>query len=86
MEISAKELRGRPSQIIEHARRGTEIIITLRGKKTAKLIPYKNNIKKTDEQTDEIFGMWLDQSGTTTAGGNISVEEQVRILRKGRKR
>lgn len=37
MEMSAKELRSKPGQIIEQAARGNEVIITLRGKKTAKL-------------------------------------------------
>lgn len=32
MEITAKELRGKPGQIIEQAARGTEVVITLRGK------------------------------------------------------
>ena len=44
MEVSAKELRGKPSQIIEQAARGTEVIITLRGRKVARLIPYKTGI------------------------------------------
>jgi prevent-host-death family protein len=78
MEISAKELRGRPTQIIEQASRGTEVIITLRGKKMAKLIPYKVDAKQNIEQ-DEIFGLWENHAETTT------VEEQVRLFRKGRK-
>jgi prevent-host-death family protein len=78
MEISAKELRGRPTQIIEQASRGTEVIITLRGKKMAKLIPYKIDAKQNIER-DEIFGLWENHAETTT------VEEHVRLLRKGRK-
>jgi prevent-host-death family protein len=78
MEISAKELRGRPTQIIEQASRGIEVIITLRGKKMAKLIPYKIDAKQNIER-DEIFGLWENHAETTT------VEEQVRLLRKGRK-
>lgn len=78
MEISAKELRGKPARIIEQAARGIEVIITLRGKKLAKLIPYKNDIvPNTDE--DEIFGMWGNNTKKT------SVDENVRNLRKGRK-
>jgi prevent-host-death family protein len=78
MEISAKELRGRPTQIIEQAARGTEVIITLRGKKMAKLIPYKIDTKH-DFERDEIFGLWEKHAETTT------VDEAVRLLRKGRK-
>ena len=78
MEISAKELRGRPTQIIEQAARGTEVIITLRGKKMAKLIPYKIDTKQNFER-DEIFGLWGNHAEITT------VDEHVRLLRKGRK-
>lgn len=80
MEITAKELRGKPSQIIEHASRGTEIIITIRGKKRAKLIPYKQAKKKNIlDETDQIFGLWKDHNDIE------SVDEYVRSLRKRRK-
>ena len=80
MEITAKELRGKPSQIIEQASRGTEVIITVRGKKRAKLIPYKQ-VKKSNnlDETDRIFGLWKDHNNTE------SVDEYVRSLRKRRK-
>ncbi|MFZ2632090.1 MAG: type II toxin-antitoxin system prevent-host-death family antitoxin [Desulfosalsimonadaceae bacterium] len=77
MKISAKELRSKPTQIIEQAARGTEVIITLRGKKMAKLIPYTIDTKQNFDQ-DEIFGLWKNHAETTT------VAEQVRLLRKGR--
>ncbi len=77
MEVSAKELRGKPGKIIEQAARGIEIIITLRGKKAARLIPYKNN-KEQNIDRDEIFGMWEKHNQ------NISIDEQVRELRKRR--
>jgi prevent-host-death family protein len=78
MEISAKELRGKPGKIIEQAARGMEVIITLRGKKIAKLIPYKNeSIQSTDR--DEIFGLWKNHNDMS------SVDEHVRTIRKGRK-
>ena len=81
MEITAKELRGKPGQIIEQASHGTEIIITMRGKRMAKLIPYKaERTKKNDgEKEDIIFGLWADQESVQ------SVEEYVRAKRKGRK-
>ena len=78
MEVSAKELRGKPSQIIEQAARGTEVIITLRGRKVARLIPYKTGITEKNEVQDEIFGLWRDKTETQ------SVEEYIRSLRKGR--
>jgi prevent-host-death family protein len=79
MEISAKELRSKPGQIIKQAARGTEVIITLRGKKSAQLIPYNRGTKGKGGQQDEIFGLWKDRQDLPT------VEEQVRSLRKGRK-
>ncbi len=80
MEITAKELRGKPGRIIEQASRGTEVIITVRGKKRAKLIPYKQ-AKKNDNlnATDQIFGLWKDHKDTE------SVDGYVRSLRERRK-
>lgn len=79
MTISAKELRGKPSQIIEQAAHGTEIIITLRGRKAARLIPFNIKVNNESENKDEIFGLWNDREDT------IDVSEYVRSLRKGRK-
>jgi len=79
MEISAKELRSKPGRVIKQAARGNEVIITLRGKKAAKLIPYNRGINEKGQQEDEIFGLWQDRKDLS------SVEEQVRSLRKGRK-
>ena len=80
MVITAKELRGKPGQIIEQASRGTDIIITIRGKKMAKLIPYKGRAadKATNKQEDSIFGLWADRSDMA------SVEKFIRSKRKRR--
>jgi prevent-host-death family protein len=80
MEISAKELRGKPSQIIDQAARGTEVVITVRGKKMARLIPYKAEGEKKAPRDidDDIFGLWSDEKDRP------SVEEYVRSLRKRR--
>ena len=76
MEITAKELRGKPGQIIEQVARGVEVVITIRGKKMAKLIPYQSEtVQNTDEDT--IFGLWAD-------GSKGSIENHVRQIRKGR--
>lgn len=77
MEVSAKELRGKPGQIIDQVARGIEVVITLRGKKMAKLIPYKIDAVQ-DLEEDTIFGLWADKV-------EDSVENQVRKLRKGRR-
>ncbi len=80
MEISAKELRGKPGHYIEKAARGVEIVITLRGKKKARLIPYKDTSsrEKPSEREDVIFGMWEDKKETK------NVDEYIRALRRGR--
>lgn len=80
MEITAKELRGKPGQIIEQASRGTEVVITLRGKKMARLVPYRAEVqgKAKAEEEDLIFGIWKDREDIN------SVEEVVRAMRKRR--
>jgi prevent-host-death family protein len=80
MEITAKELRGKPTQIIEQASRGTEVIITIHGKRMAKLVPLRSEEKQKGKQKvdDEIFGMWKDH------GDFESVDKYVRSIRKGR--
>ena len=77
MEISAKELRGKPGQLIEQAAQGIEVIITLRGKKMARLVPYRSE-KPNDDVEDELFGIWKNREERE------SVDEYVRSLRKGR--
>jgi len=78
MEITAKELRGKPTQIIEQASRGTEVIITVHGKKLAKIIPYRMKEKQITQDTDEIFGIWKDKDI------GDSVDNYVRSIRKRR--
>ena len=58
MEITAKELRGKPGQIIEQASHGTEIIITMRGKRMAKLIPYKAERTKKNDGRERRYNLW----------------------------
>ena len=79
MEVTAKELRGKPGQIIEQASRGTEIIVTIHGKRMAKLVPYKvdASVKKSFD-TDELFGLWKDRKDIG------SVDDYIRSIRKGR--
>jgi len=78
VEITAKELRGKPSQIIEQASRGTEVVITVHGKKMAKLVPYEMKRKKNIKEDDVIFGIWKDRDDRK------SVDECIRSIRKGR--
>lgn len=80
MVITAKDLRGKPGEIIEQAARGTEVVITIRGKKMARLVPYEaENARRNDiEVEDEIFGLWKDRECQG------SVEDQIRSMRKRR--
>lgn len=78
MEITAKELRGKPSQIIEQASRGTEVVITIHGKKMAKLVPYNKKTKESSSDDDEIFGIWKDREDLK------SVDDYIRFIRKRR--
>ena len=78
MEITAKELRGKPTQIIEQASRGTEVVITVHGKKMAKLVPFKNTGKLEGNEKDEIFGIWKDKNDQE------SVDDYIRTIRKRR--
>jgi prevent-host-death family protein len=80
MEITAKELRCKPGQIIEQVVRGTKVVITIRGKKIARIIPYTsekgNNSNKGNE--DEIFALWQDREDIEI------VDDYVRNMRKRR--
>jgi antitoxin (DNA-binding transcriptional repressor) of toxin-antitoxin stability system len=63
--------------MIEQAARGTEVIITIRGKKMARLVPYRTE-KGRGASDDELFGLWKDR------GDIESVDAYVRSSRKGR--
>jgi prevent-host-death family protein len=81
IEISAKEFCGKPGRILAQAARGTEVVITMHGKKMARLIPYEESTKKdrTDNNMDDdIFGLWKEHDGF------ISADHIVRTIRKRR--
>ncbi len=80
MEITAKELRCKLGQIIEQAARGTKVVITIRGKKIARIIPYtseKGN-NSNEGNGDEIFALWQDREDIEI------VDDYVRNMRKMR--
>lgn len=76
MEITTKELRIQPGKILEHVAVGQEITVTYRGKPLAKIIPYQSS--ENNDGDSLIFGMWKDHENS------LSVENQLRELRKGR--
>jgi prevent-host-death family protein len=46
VEISAKEARARLSDLLKKAEKGEEILLVKRGRKIARLIPFKNVQKR----------------------------------------
>lgn len=79
MEISAKELRIHPGKIIEQVKHGFDIILTFRGKRLAKIVPFTQESILPEQNIDEIFGLWKKHDT------KLTVEQEVRNLRKGRK-
>ncbi len=77
MYSTAKELRFHTKELLESVSRGEEVIITFRGKPYAKLVPFKNSAKKSNE-TDELFGIWKDRTDLE------DVNSYVRKIRKER--
>lgn len=76
MKVTTKELRIQPGKIINQVSQGQEITVTYRGKALAKIVPVQS-VSESDQESF-IFGLWKTYKNET------SVEEKVRILRKGR--
>ena len=76
MRVTTNDLRRNSKKLINSIGRGEEIVITFRGKPTAKLVPYQEN--KQAIEKNELFGIWSDNNTTK------NVDEYVRSLRKGR--
>jgi prevent-host-death family protein len=77
MKITTKELRIQPGRIIDQVSTGQEIIVTFRGKPLAKIIPFSPVPKEMGDVS--MFGIWKSHDN------NISVDDEVRDLREGRK-
>ncbi len=77
MESTAKQLRFHTKELLETVSRGEEVIITMRGKPYAKLVPYNINVKSKHE-IDDLFGIWKDDESTK------NVPKYVRTIRKRR--
>ena len=76
MEVTTKELRIQPGKIIDQVSIGQEITVTYRGKPLAKIVPFSSSFSEDKDST--LFGIWKNRSK------EISVEQQVREIRKGR--
>jgi len=72
MIITAKELRFKISEVFKLLQKGSEVVITYRGKAKAKIVP----IAQKEEKEDIAFGLWKDR--------DFDVEAYVRAKRKGR--
>jgi prevent-host-death family protein len=76
MKATAKDLRFHSKELLDTVKRGEEVIITYRGKPSARLIPYGETGGKRPE--NELFGIWKDNNDI------LDVDAYVRDLRKGR--
>ena len=77
MKATAKDLRFHSKEILECVMRGEEVVITYRGKPSAKIIPMKNRKSNIDMQ-HKLFGIWANNSQSE------DVSKYVRQIREGR--
>lgn len=77
MAATAKDLRFHSKELLEAVTRGAVITITYRGKPCAQLKPLETAHKISTEEEEKFFGLWKDHD-------DISVEDYVRSLRRGR--
>ena len=77
MKATAKDLRFHSKEILDSVMRGEEVVITYRGKPSAKIIPVKN-LKSNLDIGHQLFGIWADYNQTQ------DVTEYVRKIREGR--
>ncbi len=79
MKATTKDLRLHTRELISATDRGEQVIITFRGKPRARLVPLAENDSKTRGGRNPAFGIWSDWTA------DVSVDEQVRQLRQGRR-
>lgn len=79
MKATAKDLRFHAKELIDSVGRGEEVVITLRGKPCAKLVPYPEAQDKPGQNgKNALFGMWKDNEAVADVAGHV------RALRQGR--
>jgi prevent-host-death family protein len=59
MEATAKDLRFHSKELLDAVKSGQEVVITYRGKPSAKLVPFLSE-KKPAKSDHKAFGMWKD--------------------------
>ena len=77
MKATAKDLRFHSKEILEAVMRGEEVVITYRGKPSAKIVPVKKRKSEIDVQ-HKLFGIWSNYKELK------DVEKYVRRIREGR--
>lgn len=81
VEATTKDLRLNTRALLAATDRGEEVIITYRGQRRAKLVPWpgpdeSGEPASPDRPRNPAFGIWRDRRD--------AVDEQVRSLRRGR--
>ena len=79
MEISTKQLRIQPGRIISQVNKGLDVVITYRGKPSAKIVPISREALDLEDTGDEVFGIWKNRKDME------DVDRYIRNTRKGRK-
>lgn len=77
MKATEKDLRIYLKELLDTVSRGEEVIITLRGKPHAKLIPIESEQKRKILR-NSLFGIWKDHDAVK------NVKQYVRKIREGR--
>lgn len=75
VEATTRDLRLHTKEVLSATQRGEDVIITYRGKRTARLVPIDEE-QATGRNPG--FGMWADHQG-------LEVDQQVRSMRKRRR-
>lgn len=79
MIATARDLRFHVKEILEATMRGESVIVTLRGKPAAKIIPFPAKDATTKPKLqNKLFGIWKDRNELEDPSSHV------RNLRKGR--
>lgn len=79
MKTTAKDLRTNTKRILDAVERGQEVVITVRGRPRAKIVPFESRKRtKRIKGKDALFGIWKDNPKVR------NVEAYINSLRSGR--
>ena len=77
MKATAKDLRFHSKEILESVMRGEEVVITYRGKPSAKIVPVKKRNSNLESE-HKLFGIWANYTKAE------DVNKYIRQIREGR--